>query len=387
MRILRRRDFLRQLMIGAGFGSLPSTKESYAVPTSQDAQISSAPQDEIEAVKSSLYGPQGICIDEVDNLYIADTLHKRVRRVDGRTHLISTVAGNGIDASTGDNGPAKRSSLRYPVNVRLDLAGDLYISDYIADRIRKVDMRTRVITTVAGRDLPTWDEPRKEGDSAVRRSLDRPTDVAFDQHGNLYLTESSRLLRIDPNTKAMTTLAGTKDSRGFSGDFGLAASAKLKFPSALTIDSFGNIFISDRDNYRLRRIDGKTHIISTIYEARPPSQSPYGIQAGSYLGALALDNGETLYFVESNLVKAINLQTGTVLTYAGSESTQRSIADGIVATEGRFGEVAGIALGRKQDLYVSDFQANKIWKIDQRTRTVQTVAGNGLPRHPRPVIL
>jgi hypothetical protein len=220
----------------------------------------------------------------------------------------------------------------------LDLAGDLYISDYIADRIRKVDMRTRVITTVAGRDLPTWDEPRKEGDSAVRRSLDRPTDVAFDQHGNLYLTESSRLLRIDPNTKAMTTLAGTKDSRGFSGDFGLAASAKLKFPSALTIDSFGNIFISDRDNYRLRRIDG-------------------------------------------------NLQTGTVLTYAGSESTQRSIADGIVATEGRFGEVAGIALGRKQDLYVSDFQANKIWKIDQRTRTVQTVAGNGLPRHPRPVIL
>jgi sugar lactone lactonase YvrE len=206
------------------------------------------------ALSASVYNPAGITVDGSGNLFIAES--QKIRRVDAGTGLISTVAGTGTGGYSGDGGPATAAALYIPSNVAVDSSGNLFIADYGNDRIRRVDAVTGIISTIAGTGNYAFGG---DGGLATAASLAGPTQIALDSAGNLFIADSSnnRIRRIDAVSGIITTAAGSGTS-GFSGDGGPATLAALRGPTGVAVDSFGNLFISDRANYRIRFVDLST---------------------------------------------------------------------------------------------------------------------------------
>lgn len=205
--------------------------------------------------------PQGLGVDTAGNLYIADSVNNRIRKLspDGR---IATVAGNGTAGYSGDDGPAISAQLNYPAAVAADPGGNLYIADLGNNCIRKIT--DGVITTVAGTGTQGF-----SGDDgpATSAQLAHPGSVAVDAAGDLYIadTGNNRVRKVSKGP--ITTIAGD-GTYGFDGDGGPATSAQLNLPSDVAVDSAGNVYIADFNNHRVRvLIPSATERIST--EARP----------------------------------------------------------------------------------------------------------------------
>jgi DNA-binding beta-propeller fold protein YncE len=215
------------------------------------------------AIKAELDEPYGIVLDERDVLYIADRLNRRIRRVDPRTGVITTLVGDGSKKTGGDGGPAERATLVEPNGVALDHGGKhLYIADVAGHRVRVVDLASGVITTFAG-----TGQGRHAGDggpaSAASIHGARAVDVGPD--GTVYILEreGNTLRAVDPKTNVIRVFAGT-GTKGYSGDGGPALSATFNGPKELCVDSDGNVLIVDTENHAIRRIDARTGVISTI---------------------------------------------------------------------------------------------------------------------------
>jgi trimeric autotransporter adhesin len=186
-------------------------------------------------------------VDLAGNLYIADSSNHRVRKVtlDG---TISTVAGNGVPGYSGDGGPATSASLAQPINVTVDPAGNLYISDNANHRVRKVSP-LGVITTVAGNGISGF---TGDGGLAVNAALQGPAGLAVDAVGNLYITTALRVRKVTPDG-IISSFAG-KGTRGFSGDGRPATVAQLASPVGLAVDVGNNLYIADTGNVRVRKV-------------------------------------------------------------------------------------------------------------------------------------
>ena len=212
------------------------------------------------ADNAQLSWPTGVAVDRSGNLYIADMWNHRVRRVDS-SGTITTVAGTGGDAGFGgDGGPAVNAELRGPEGVAVDRSGNLYIADTWHHRVRRVDS-AGTITTVAG----TGDEGfGGDGGPADNAQLSGPTGVAVDRSGNLYIADwkNHRVRRVD-SSGTITTVAGTGGDAGFGGDGGPADNAQLSWPKGVAVDRSGNLYIADTWNHRVRRVDS-AGIITTV---------------------------------------------------------------------------------------------------------------------------
>ena len=210
------------------------------------------------AVRAWLRFPNGAAADGSGNLYIADTIHHRIRKVDA-AGVISTVAGNGRDGYSGDGGPAVRAQLAEPWGAAADGAGNLYIADTGNNRIRKVDA-AGVISTVAGNG--EWGYGG-DGGPAVRARLASPLDAAADGMGNLYIADAwnNRIRKIDAAGN-ISTVAGS-GRYGYGGDGGSAVRAQLAEPWSAAVDGMGNLYIADRGNNRIRKVDA-AGVISTV---------------------------------------------------------------------------------------------------------------------------
>jgi sugar lactone lactonase YvrE len=205
--------------------------------------------------------PRGVAIDRAGNVYIAD--NHRVRRVDASTGIITTVAGNGQIGWSGDGGPATQASLEYPDSVAVGANGDLYLSQHGytpgSGCIRRVDGRTGIIETIAGRGaspLTGPDLPARE----VR--FESASGVILDRDGNPLFIESDLVCRIDLRTGILRTVAGTLKGSGEDGD--RATRVKLHDPSSIALDSDGNLFIAEYTSNRVRRVDARTSVITTV---------------------------------------------------------------------------------------------------------------------------
>jgi sugar lactone lactonase YvrE len=209
-----------------------------------------------------LDSPQGLALDTTNNLYIADTHNHVIRKLNLTTSILTTIAGTGAPRFSGDNGPATNAQLDLPIALALDTQNNLYLADTRNHRIRRIDATTGVITTIAGNGTQGF-----SGDNgpATAASIDSPTGLALDASNNLYLadTHNHRIRRIDATTGVITTVAGT-GSLGYSGDTASAATATLALPHGLTIDTAGNVYFADTENHRIRRIDATTGVITTI---------------------------------------------------------------------------------------------------------------------------
>ena len=289
------------------------------------------------ARSARLNQPFGVAFDREGNLYIADTGNHRVRRVDAKSGVIRTVAGSGKKGFSGDGGPASDAMLNEPYGLAVDDAGHLYIADRLNHRIRRVDLRSGTIATVAGGGSLSGEA--KEGpateiglsdaggialdgkghlyvaDVAAHRvwSLDLasgrmrpfagtgkgkhdpdgphateigflgPRAVAVGPDGTIYVVErnGNTVRAIDPASLSVATIAGT-GAKGRSGDGGPAMGATFDGPKEIAVDREGNLLIVDTENQAIRRIDGRSGVITTL--AGPSRQAgldrPHGVAVG-----------------------------------------------------------------------------------------------------------
>lgn len=206
------------------------------------------------ASAAQLNFPAGLAIDSSNNLYIADNSNQVIREVSASTGLISTIAGNNTlgFGYGGDGGAATNAMLANPVGVAVDAAGNVYIADESNNRIRRVDGVTHIITTVAGNGAFAF-----SGDGiATQNSLRAPQGVASDVNGNIFISDTSnQILRwIDP-AGTMLTFAGNQGCTFFGGDGGPALLAGLCNPVGISIDASGNIFFADESDNRIREVN------------------------------------------------------------------------------------------------------------------------------------
>jgi sugar lactone lactonase YvrE len=274
---------------------------------------------------ASVHFPHGLALDDAGNLYFADAGNHRVRKVEAGTMTIRTVAGSGRIEFHGDRGPATAAGLFAPRGVVLDASGTLYISDTQHGCIRKVDQDGR-ITIAAGAD------PRLVEKGTAPIYLRAPVGLAIGPDGQIYWADATlnRVKRadptkIDPKTKSgwITIVAGSEDM-GFSGDGGPAREAELEAPAAVAFDSHGNLYIADHNNVRIRRVEAATGLITTVAgngkrgfsgDGGPAVEASLNAPAG-----LAFDAHDNLFIADSgnHRIRKIDAATGVISTVAGS---------------------------------------------------------------------
>lgn len=332
------------------------------------------------ALGAALNNPVGIAVDPAGNLFISDTSNDRIRKVDGATGLISTLAGNGLKGFAGDNGPAAEASLFDPFGIAVDAAGNVYIADTANSRIRKVAAGTRKITTVAGNG-----QKRFSGDDglATSASLNFPQGVAVDGDGNIYIADTFnfRIRKVSATTGLITTIAGN-GQRGFSGDNGQAVSASIDYAYGLNVDSVGNIFIVDTFNERIRRVDAITGVITTVAGNGQRGFLGDGGPATSAAlmdpVAVSIDAAGHLYIDDTfNFrVRKVDARTGIITTVAGSGS-QAVPGDNGPATLASLTLPSDVALDRSNNIFIADTFNQQIRRVDASTGTINVFAGNG----------
>ena len=300
---------------------------------------------------------------------------------------ITTVAGTGTACTVqpcGDTGLATLAQLSSPGDVAVNAAGNfLWIADVSNHRIRRVDVGTGTITTVAGTGTACTVQPCGDTGLATLAQLSGPRSVAVDAAGNLWIADQNnhRIRRVDVGTGNITTVAGT-GTAGFSGDIGLADAAQLSSPRGVAVDAAGNLWIADFGNHRIRKVD-TAGIITTVAGTGAAAFSGDAGQADaaelSSPGGVAVDTAGNLWIADlgNHRIRKVDAATGTITTVAGTGGFGFN-GDNIAATAAQLFNPSGVAVNAAGDLWIADLSNDRIRKVDAATGTITTVAGTGV---------
>ena len=294
--------------------------------------------------------------------------------------MSDVVAGTGVPENNGQSGPAGTVNIGDPFGVEIGPDGALYIGEVRNHRVRRLDLKTQELTTVAGCGRRGY-----SGDAgpALDAELNEPYEVRFDPDGNMYFVEMKNhvIRRVDGKSKIISTVAGT-GQQGFGGDGGPAIKALLNQPHSIALDGKGALYVADIGNHRIRRIDLKTGMIDSIAgnsERRLP-QDGQAARGNPILGPRALYvDGNTLWIAlrEGHSIWRMNLADGILYHVAGTGQVGYS-GDGGPATEAKFNGPKGIAVAQDGNVVVADSENNAIRRIDLRSGVIATVAGGGV---------
>jgi len=310
------------------------------------------------ATTARLNLPFNITFDKSDNIFIADTYNNSIRKIDVESGIISTVVG------TADKNQI--SELKTPTGLTFDNFNNLFVADLANLRIRKVNLDTGNSITLVGEKSET-ERPN------INASLGGPFSVVFDKVGNLYVSINgdSKVSKVEFSTGIISTIAGTGLS-GFSGDGDLAKNARLSNPTGLALDTNGNLYISDTGNERIRKVDLSTNLITTIAGTGVNGFSGDGelainTELSNPLG-LAIDKDNNLFVVDrgNNRVRKINTSTGIISTIAGKGEAGFS-GDGELARNALLSNPTGVAFNKEGDLFIVDRGNNRIRRISGLT--------------------
>jgi sugar lactone lactonase YvrE len=313
------------------------------------------------ATDATLRNPGGLAVDASGNLYFADSGNHRVRKV-SPTGIISTVAGIGQYGFSGDGGPATNARLDTPWGVAVDASGNLYIADSYNQRIRRVSP-AGIISTVAGNGAGGFSG---DGGLATNANLKFPMWVAVDGSGNLFITDTNnqRIRKVSPSG-TISTAAGT-GNLGFSGDGGPATSANLNYPSGLAVDGSGNLFIADTNNERVRMVS-PSGTISTVAgtgtrgfsgDGGPAVSARLSIPYG-----LAVDGLGNLFIVDGGNYRVRKVSPlGRISTIAGAGIPGFS-GDGGAATDAAINPYSGVAVNALGWPYIADTGNSRIRRM------------------------
>ncbi len=318
-----------------------------------------------QATIAELGKPGGITFDATGNLYFADSENDCIRKINN-SGIITTIVGNGTNGFTGDGGQATNAQLSNPYGVVIDASGNLYIADGYNNRIRKVNT-LGIITTIAGNGTTGYSG---DGGQATAAELYIPSGITIDILGNLYIATNSSVRKV--NTLGIITTFAGNGTGGYSGDGGQATAAQL-YPSRVTIDITGNLYISDGNN-RIRKVN-TSGIITTIagngiggytgdggQATNAELNQPFGIATDSYGNLYFSDDG-------NSRIRMINT-SGVISTVAGNGVYGFS-GDGAAATLAELANPYCIATDVSGNLYIAD-------QDNERIRKISNVAATGI---------
>jgi hypothetical protein len=310
------------------------------------------------ATKAMLNDPAAVAVSACGTLYIADVRNNRIRQVDA-TGIISTVAGSGRAGFSGDGGLAIQAQLSQPLGLAVDGEGNLYIADTLNNRIRKVDAMGR-ISTVAGNGKAGFSG---DGGPALAAMLSRPVGLTVDAEGNVYFADVfNNCVRKLDTAGQISTLAGTEEA-GFSGDGGLAVEAQLARPRDVAVDGEGNLYIADGDNNRIRRVD-KNGIISTVAGNGDPGFSGDGgpaVQASlNNPRSVALDGAGQILISDlgNNRIRQVD-RAGMISTIVGNGTAGFS-GDGGPAVPASLDGPRGVCVNKTGALFIADLNNHRV---------------------------
>jgi sugar lactone lactonase YvrE len=258
--------------------------------------------------------------DTQGNLYVAEALNHCVRRIDHRTSVITTIAGKGTSGYSGDGGPAMQATLNQPYSLQIDTNGDIYIVDRLNAVIRKVAAKTGIITTVAGTGEVGFSG---DGGPGVQAQLREPNDCFLDGRSGLLIADiqDQRIRRLDLVTGMITTFAGTGE-KARAGDGGVATAASILGARAVCMDRRGNTYICEREGNGIRKVDAQG-IMSTLAGTGERGYSGDGGPAlaatwGAPKAIRCDQHGNVLVVdTENHAIRRIDAVTGLVTTIAG----------------------------------------------------------------------
>ncbi len=348
------------------------------------------------AVNAQLNAPQGVALDSAGNVYIADSLNNRVRKVDTKG-IITTFAGNGTvnpPGFWGDTGPATAASLHLPTGLAVDTAGNVYIA-VSADNTVRLVTTDGVINIFAGAgyqgyygdyaaDSTTGTAVVTNVGTAVKAGLTNPQDVAIGPNSTILIADAGNgAIRSVTLTKTSIGPAGTistisgSGSIGLSGD-GTAIGLAMLAPFSVAADSTGNIFIAEFGTNRIRKIDTKGNIATAIGDGNQGFAGDAGAPAKVQMNlptGVAVDSSGTVYFADSNNNRIRKLSGSTVSTVAGNGLLSRS-GDGGAAISAQLNAPLGVALDTQGNLYIADTSNNQVRKVTP-AGVISTIAGTG----------
>ncbi len=316
------------------------------------------------ATKAAIFLPFGVVVDAAGDLYIADTYNNRIRKVDGSTGIIRTVAGNGTSDSSANSGSALAVGLSNPSSIVLDGIGNLYIADTGNNVVRKVDLSGNIFT-FAG----TVGQGGYGGDAgpATQARLQSPNGLAFDNAGNLYIadTGNNRIRSVNPSG-IISTVAGN-GTAAYTGNGGPATSASLQGPWGVAVSNAGELYIADQKNNVVRRVDASGVITTIAGTGRAGSAGDDGPASKSQLNApasVAMDAVGNLYISDSsnNRIRKINPNTNIITTIAGTNNSGTTGDNGPANAAGLSGPFT-IALDGLGNLFIADSFHNRIRKV------------------------
>ncbi len=319
------------------------------------------------AEKAALNNPFYCAFDKGGNLFVAESGNNAVRRIDARTKIITTVAG-GKKGFAGDGGQPLGAAFGDVVCVVVEpKTGDLYIVDRVNARVRRVDAKTVVLTTVAGSATKGYGGDNGPG---INAQFKEPHDAVLDGRGGLLIADVAdcRVRRLDLKSGIVTTWAGT-GKRAHDGDNGPKEAASLWGARALAIDKRnGDVYICEREGHAVRKVDGKTGRVSTV--AGTPGVKGYAGDNGSALSAtlngpkgLCLDTDGNLYIVdtENHAVRCVEAKTGRIATVAGGHKGLDG--DNAQADKAGLNRPHGATLGPDGALYIADSENHRIRRV------------------------
>ena len=326
------------------------------------------------ATDAELFAPAGVLWDSAGNIVVADASNNRLRTV-SPSGIIETKAGGSM-AGTGDGGSALLGEINNPTSVGIDGSGNLYIADASNNKIRKVSA-TGLITTYAGNGVAGYSG---DGGPATDATLNRPFGIAVDNGGNVYFSDvnNSRIRRIDA-FGTITTYAGTTNW-GYSGDGGPATNCELSSPMGICLDTLGDLYICDRANNVIRMVDslgfittiGGNHYCGFSGDGGPATDAELDAPYG-----VDIDTRGNVYFSDcaNHRIRKIS-PTGIISTIAGTGSAGYS-GDGGPATEALLNYPMGVAATKNGNVVIADSYNGRIRSVTPGG-ILTTIVGDGI---------
>jgi trimeric autotransporter adhesin len=358
------------------------------------------------ATSAYLCLPYAVFVDASGDIFIADWGNSTIREVVASTGKIQTVAGSTVlgPGYSGNGGLATSAQLDQPEGVFVDTSGNIFIADTFNSVIREVTSAKGFIQTVVGAQYP-WDFVcNYSGDNGppLSAQLCLPSNVFVDPTGDIFVadTGNSAIREVAVATGDIQTVAGTPPTPGFSGNGGLATSAALNSPNDMVIDSSGNIFIADSENFVVREVTASTGDIQafagnnfTAYSG--DGGSPTNAELNDP-GSVFVDASGNVYIVDTSnsairvynpgassvTIAGTTIPAGDIETVAGNgtactATTLAGCGDGGLATSAELNFPGGVFVDAQGDIFIADTANSAIREVAAATGIIQTVAGNG----------
>jgi trimeric autotransporter adhesin len=362
---------MKKKIFTIAIGSLAFIAATLVVSVGVNAQIintiagTGAPSfggDGAAATLAQLSDPSSVKVDAAGNIYIADRGNHCIRKIN-TTGTISTIAGTGgTSGFSGDGAAATAALLNTPGSMAIDATGNIYISDYGNNKIRKVDA-AGIITTIAG---GVGSGSSGDGGPATAALLNRPQGINLDAAGNIYFADelNNSIRKITVTTGIISKVAGAGSS-SFSGDGGAATAATLQYPKDVVVDADGNVLIADHSNHRIRKVN-TAGIISTIAGGTTFGYSGDGFDATGalikYPYALTIDNKGNLLFNDQGNNRVRKIFTSGIITSVAGNGSYGFSGDG-ASCYGADLSTVGITSDATGNIYLAEYGYHRIRKI------------------------